>query len=222
VLIQTAGGEPVAKRFDYVLVSVGRSPTTDGLGLDQLGVETDDKGFVRIDQQCRTSVEHIFAIGDCAGGPLLAHKARRQGIVAAEVICGQPAAFDNRTVPAVVFSSPEIAYCGLSEDEASAAGHRVKVGRFPWRASSRGVILGATEGFVKVVADADTDAVLGVRMVGPHVSELLAEATLAVEAEARVEDLIHTIHPHPTLSESLAEAAEAVHGAALHLYRQKR
>src|SRR5262249_42470231 len=157
-----------------------RMPNTEELGLDKAGVQVDAKGHIGIDEQCRTSVPHIFAIGDCTGNPYLAHRAKRQGIVAAEVIAGKPAAFDNRTIPAVIFSDPEIAYCGLSEDEAKKAGYQVKFGRFRFGASGRAKTLDQQEGFINVVTEAESEVVLGVRMVGPSVSELLGEATLAV------------------------------------------
>lgn len=219
VKVQPNTGDAWSGAFDYVLVAIGRKPNTDELGLDRAGVKTNDRGFINVDEQCRTSASHIFAIGDCTGPPLLAHRARRQGIVAAEVIAGKPSAFDNRTVPAVVFSDPEIAYCGLSEEDARKAGHEVKIARFRFAASGRAKTLDQTDGFITVVAEAGTEVVLGVRMVGPHVSELIGEATLAVETGAVLEDLIATIHVHPTLSESLMEAAEAVRGQALHAYR---
>ena len=176
-------------------------------------------GFIDIDEQCRTSVPHIFAIGDCSGQPMLAHRARRQGIVAAEVIAGKAAAFDNRTIPAVVYSDPEIAYCGFSEDEAKKAGYEVKVGRVRFAASGRAKTLDQTEGLVIVVTEASTEVVLGVRMVGPLVSELLGEATLAVETGAVLEDLIATIHAHPTLHEGIMEAAEGARGMAIHSHK---
>jgi dihydrolipoamide dehydrogenase len=215
-------GEVWSQDFDRVLVAIGRKPNTEELGLDKVGVKVDDKGHIGIDQQCRTSVPNIYAIGDCTGQPYLAHRAKRQGIVAAEVIAGKPAAFDNRTIPAVIFSEPEIAYCGLSEEEAKKAGYEVKVGRFRFGASGRAKTLDQQEGFINVITEAGTEVVLGVRMVGPNVSELLGEATLAVETGAVIEDIVATIHAHPTLSESLEEAAEAVRGQAIHTYRATR
>ena len=207
--------------YDRVLVAIGRKPNTEDFGLEKAGIKV-DKGFIVIDEQCRTSVPHIFAIGDCSGQPMLAHRARRQGLVAAEVIAGRSSAFDNRTIPAVVYSDPEIAYCGFSEEEAKKAGYKVKVGRARFGASSRAKTMAAEEGMIFVIAEAETELVLGVRMVGPHVSELLAEATLAVESGMTLEDLIATIHVHPTLSESLQEAAEAVRGEAIHSVRASK
>lgn len=216
VVIQDQNNQRLSGEFDKVLVAVGRKPNSQELGLERAGVQVDGKGYVPVNERCQTNVPHIYAIGDITGPPALAHRARRQGIVAAEVIAGLPAAFDNRTVPAVIFSEPEIAYCGLSEEEAKQAGYRVRVGRFRLAASGRAKTLGQTDGLVLVIADADSEAILGVRMVGPHVSELISEAALAIEMGATLEDLIATIHPHPTLSEALMEAAESARGQAIH------
>lgn len=222
VKVQPKDGDAWSQDFDKVLVAIGRKPNTEELGLDKAGVKVDEKGHIGIDDRCRTSVPNIYAIGDCTGNPYLAHRAKRQGIVAAEVIAGKPAAFDNRTIPAVIFSDPEIAYCGLSEEEAKKAGYQVKVGRFRFGASGRAKTLDQQEGFINVVTEAESEVVLGVRMVGPSVSELLGEATLAVETGAVIEDIVGTIHAHPTLAESLEEAAEAVRGHAIHTYRATR
>src|SRR5262249_7435548 len=220
VKVQPNTGDAWNADYDKVLVAIGRTPNTDDVGLEKAGVKLTEKGkFIAVNEQCRTSTPHIYAIGDCAGQPMLAHRARRMGIVAAEVIAGRPAAFDNRTVPAVVYSDPEIAYCGLSEEEAKKAGYEVKIGRFRFAASGRAKTLDQTEGLVIIVAEAGTEVVLGVRMVGPNVSELLGEATLAVETGAVLEDLIATIHAHPTLTEAILEAAEAVRGMAIHTHR---
>lgn len=221
VTIQPKAGAAVNASFDRVLVAIGRKPSTEDVGLEKLGIKM-EKGFIQIDEQCRTSLPHILAIGDCSGQPMLAHRARRQGIVAAEVVAGKPAAFDNRTVPAVVYSDPEIAYCGFSEEEAKKAGYQVKVGRFRFAALGRAMTLGETDGLVIVIADAKTEVVLGVRMVGPHCSELLGEATLAVETGMQLEDLIATIHVHPTLGEAIQEAAESARGESIHSVRVKK
>jgi dihydrolipoamide dehydrogenase len=202
---------------DRVLVAVGRRPNTDGIGLDKAGVRVGDDGLIEVDEQCRTNVPHIHAIGDVTPGPMLAHKASRQGKIAAEAIAGEPVAFDNRTVPAVVFTDPELAWAGLTEDEAKESGRKVNIGRFPLTALGRARTMGRTDGMTKVIADAETDLVLGVGIVGPHASELIAEGTLAIEMGATLEDLAATIHPHPTLSESLMEAAEVAAGAAVHI-----
>jgi dihydrolipoamide dehydrogenase len=224
------GGEPVTVSLapengatltleaDRVLVAVGRRPNTDGLGLEHTRVKLDARGFIQVNAQRRTADARVYAVGDVTGEPMLAHKAAREGKVAAEVIAGEPAAFDNVTVPAVVFTDPEIAFCGLSEQQAKGGGYTVKVGKFPFRALGRALTLNATDGFVKVIADAEREVVLGVRLVGPGVSDLIGEAVLAIEMGAQLEDLAASIHPHPTLSEALAEAAEVALGRAIHLY----
>jgi dihydrolipoamide dehydrogenase len=169
----------------------------------------------------KTQVPNIYAIGDLAGQPMLAHKGSKEGLVAAAVIAGQPERYDVRCVPAVIFTSPEMASVGMMADEAKEAGHEVVVGQFPFAASGRAMSLMETEGFVKVVADAKTDEVLGVQMVGPEVTELIAEATLAIEMGATSEDIARTIHAHPTLPEAFMEASEAVHKMAVHIFQKK-
>jgi dihydrolipoamide dehydrogenase len=215
-------GEPQVEWFDRVLVAAGRAANTESLNLAAAGVATDARNYLVTDLQGRTSIRHIFAAGDCAGGALLAHKARRDGVVAAEVIAGQASSCFQHAVPAVIFTDPEIAYCGLSEDQARAAGHEVVVGRFPFGALGRALIHRAKEGLVKIVTDGKRDEVLGVGIVGPGASELMGEAVLAVQARVRATELARTIHAHPTLAEGLQEAAEAVHGASLHIYKPTR
>jgi dihydrolipoamide dehydrogenase len=192
---------------DQVLVAVGMRPNAEGLGLEALGVARDAKGFVTVDAQRQTNVPGVYAIGDLAGGALLAHKASHEGIVAAEAIAGRRVAFDPRAVPFAVFTDPEIAAVGLTEAEAQAQGRKVRVGRFPLRALGKAQALAETEGLAKVVADAETDALLGVHLVGPHAGDLIAEAALALEVDATAEDLGAVIHVHPTISEALGEAA---------------
>ena len=216
------GEERISRHYDQVLVAVGRKPNTDDIGLDVLGLETDAAGQIATDEQCRSALPHIFVIGDAATGPMLAHKASREGKVAAEVIAGHPSAFDNRAIPAVVFTDPEIAWTGITEQEAVEQGVAFKLGRFPLSALGRARAIGRTEGFVKVLADPETDRVLGVGMVGPQASELIAEGTLALEMGATLEDIMVTIHPHPTLSESILEAVEAAAGAAVHIHAPKK
>ncbi len=213
------GGATVQQSAERVLVSVGRLPNTDDLGLASAGIVPDAQGYIPVDEQNRSAVEHIFAIGDVTAGPMLAHKASREGKVAAEAAAGHPAAFDNRAIPAVVFTDPEIAWVGVTEQEATARGLAVKLGRFPLRALGRARSIGRTDGLVKVIADAETELVLGVGMVGPWVSEMIAEASLALEMGATLEDLMVTIHPHPTISEAIMEAAEQAAGAGVHLPR---
>ncbi|MEA3144198.1 MAG: dihydrolipoamide dehydrogenase [Thermoplasmata archaeon] len=211
-----------AVECDHVLVSVGRRPNTKGLGLERAGVKLDERGFVPTDLQRRTNVPHIHAIGDVTHGPMLAHKASKEGIVAAEAIAARikgtktGAAADWATIPGVIFTDPEIATAGLTEAQAKAAGHEVKVGTFNVAALGRALAAGEVEGFYKVIADAKTDRLLGVHILGPGASDLISEAVLALEMGATAEDLALTVHPHPTLSEGLMEAAEALHGKAIH------
>jgi dihydrolipoamide dehydrogenase len=201
---------------DKVLVAVGRRPRTQGLGLEKAGIALDERGFVRVNARMETNQKGVYAIGDAARPPLLAHKAMKEGLVAAENAAGKDALFDYQ-VPAVVYTAPEWAGVGLTEEEAKKAGYRVRVGRFPLAASGRALTLGAPEGLVKVVADEETDLLLGVFIVGPQAGELIAEATLALEMGATLTDLALTVHAHPTLSEGLMEAAEAFHRRAIHI-----
>jgi dihydrolipoamide dehydrogenase len=216
------GGETNKESFDQVLVAVGRSPNTHEIGLEEVGIKTDAKGVIEVNQEGRTSVPHIFAVGDVTPGPMLAHKASREAKVAAEVIAGQAAEFDNRAIPAVVFTDPEIAWTGITEQEAKTLGMEVKVSRFPLAALGRARTLGRTEGLAKIISNPDTGLVLGVGMVGPHASELIAEGTLALEMGATLEDLTVTIHPHPTISEAIMEAAEVAAGKAVHVNPPRR
>jgi dihydrolipoamide dehydrogenase len=221
VRVKTKAGDDTLV-CDQIASTVGRRPYSEGLALDKAGLKTDAKGFLAVDKRMRTSVPTIYAIGDIAGQPMLAHKGSKEGLVAAAVIAGRNEEYDARCVPAVIFTAPEVASVGLTEDECKARGVAVKVGKFPFAASGRAMSLLETDGFVKVVADAATDELLGVQMVGPEVTELIAEATLAIEMGATAEDLARTIHAHPTLPEALMEAAEAVHGAAVHIFQAKR
>jgi dihydrolipoamide dehydrogenase len=209
-----------AQEFSRVLAATGRHPNTRDLGLELAGLETDSNGLIPTDDVCRTAVPHIFAIGDVAKGPALAHKASREGKVAVEVICGKSSAFDNVAVPAVLFTHPEIAWTGLTEADAKENDIAFKVGKFPLTALGRARSTGKTDGFVKVLAEPESDVILGVGIVGEHASELVAEATLAIEMGATLEDLIVTIHPHPTFSESLMEAAEMAASGSVHMMRQ--
>ena len=202
---------------DNVFVSIGRRPNSDTICLENTSVKVADDGLIVVDEQCRTSVPHIFAIGDVVPGAQLAHKASREAKVAAEVIAGENSAFDNRAVPAVVFTDPEIAWVGLTEREAIEKKEKVSVGRFPLKALGRARTLGRQDGMVKIIFDPENQLVLGVGIVGPDASDLIAEATLAIEMGAVLEDMMVTIHPHPTLSEALQEAAEVAAGTAVHL-----
>jgi dihydrolipoamide dehydrogenase len=208
--------------FDRVLMAVGRRPNTRDLGLENTRVQVNERGFIPVDAQRRTSDRAIFAIGDIAGEPMLAHKASHEGIVAAEAIAGKKTAFDPAAIPAVVFTDPELAWCGLTENQARAEGRAVRVARFPWGASGRAITLDRPEGMTKLIIDPETECVLGVGIVGPGAGELIAEGVLAVEMAALASDLKLTIHPHPTLSETLMEAAEAFYGLSTHIYAPRR
>jgi dihydrolipoamide dehydrogenase len=217
--VELPGGKGAAALdADKILLSVGRRPNTEGLGLEAVGVALDKRGFIAADDRLRTSVPGIYAIGDVIGGMMLAHKATKEGEVVAEVIAGHKAAFDVRTIPAVVFTDPEIAATGLTEDEAKAQGHaKLRVGKFPFAALGRALSVNDTDGFVKVVADAETGELLGMHIVGNGASDLISEAALAIEMGAVVDDLRLTIHPHPTLSEAVMEASAAALGEAVHI-----
>jgi dihydrolipoamide dehydrogenase len=208
--------------FDRVLVAIGRRPNTEGLGLETTSVELDENGFLVVDEEQRTTHEGIWAIGDVTGQPLLAHKAMRQGKVAAGVIAGEPEAFDARCIPAVVYTNPQIAWCGLAEAEAKRQGYSVKAGRFPWQAAGRAVTMGEPEGLTKLVFDMDSQRILGAGIVGRRAEDLIAEAALAIEMGALADDIGLTIHPHPTLSETFGEAAEAFLGLPIHIVASRR
>jgi dihydrolipoamide dehydrogenase len=216
VTARLENGNPAEKDFDRVLVAVGNRPVTEGLGLEHTGVEIDEKGFIKVDPQQRTDDDAILAVGDVAGGPMLAHKAAREGKVAAETIAGKASAFDARAIPAVVYTDPQIAWCGMTEDAALRQNRRAVVHRFPWRFSNRAAILGASEGLTKIIVDADNGRLLGAGIVGRQAEALIAEAVLAIEMGALAEDVALTIHPIPSLSETALEAAELYLGNALH------
>ncbi|MDI3328326.1 MAG: dihydrolipoyl dehydrogenase [Alicyclobacillaceae bacterium] len=216
-VVASVKGEERRFEADYVLVTVGRRPNTDALGLDQAGVRTDDKGWIQVDRQGRTSVPHIFAIGDVVPGPALAHKAAYEGKVAAEAAAGRPSEVDYKAIPAVVFSDPEVASVGLTEAEAKEKGIDAVAGKFPFAANGRALSLLDAEGFVKVVADKASGEVVGVQIVGPSASDLIAEGALAIEMGASLEDIALTIHAHPTLGEVIMEAAEVALGRPVHI-----
>jgi dihydrolipoamide dehydrogenase len=217
-IVVTAESDDGEETFDAeaCLVAVGRQPVTDTLNLDAIGLETTGRGFIDTDEQARTSLDHVFAVGDVAGEPMLAHKAFREGEVAAEVIAGDPAALDYQAMPAAVFTDPEIGTVGMTESDAEAAGFEPVVGQMPLRASGRALTLDEKEGFVRVVADADSGFVLGGQIVGPDASEMVAELALAVEMGATLEDVAATIHIHPTLSEAVHEAVKGAAGHSIH------
>jgi len=211
------GGKVEQVPCDVLLVAVGMRPRSRGFGLEELGVTIDERGFIRTDDKCRTNVAGLYAIGDVSGGPMLAHKASKEGEVCAEVIAGKAAAKDWVTVPGIVFTEPEIAAAGLTEEQAKQQGYEIKAGRFPFAALGRAMSLGETDGFCKVVSDKATGRVLGVHICGPNASDLISEAALALEMGASAEDLALTIHPHPTLGEAMMEASAAALGHAIHI-----
>lgn len=208
--------------FDRVLISIGRRPNSRNLGLENTKVQVDEKGFVKVDKKQRTADPNILAIGDVAGEPMLAHKATREAKVAIEALVGEPAEFDNIAIPAVVFTDPELAWCGITEEQAKKEGRNVEVARFPWAASGRAQSLARTEGLTKMIIDPETQRVLGIGIVGAGAGELIAEAVIAVETAAVVRDIADSIHAHPTLSETLMEVAESFIGQATHTYRPKK
>jgi len=213
----TVGGEDKQVTADYLLVTVGRRPNTDGeLGLDLINVKMTDRGLIEVNEQCQTSVPHIYAIGDIIAGPALAHKAMYEGRVAAEAIAGQPSTIDYKCIPLVVFSDPELSSVGYTEKEAKEQGHNVKVGKFPFNINGRALSLGVKEGFVKLIADADSGLVLGAQIAGIEASNMIAELGLAIEMGATLEDLALTIHAHPTLGEIVLDAAEMALGHPIH------
>ena len=216
VTIETKGGAAQLDA-DVILVTVGRKPVTQGFGLDKIGVKLDPRGFILTDKQQKTNVAGVYAVGDCTPGPMLAHKATKEGEVVAEVIAGKKAEMDVRTIPAVVFTDPEIATTGLTEDQAKADGRKVRVGKYPFAALGRALSVNDPEGFAKIVADAETEEVLGVHVVGGQASDLISEAALAIEMGAVLHDISLTVHPHPTMPEALMEAAAAALGEAIHI-----
>tara|TARA_R110002020_G_scaffold66939_1_gene175774 strand:+ start:76 stop:1479 length:1404 start_codon:yes stop_codon:yes gene_type:complete len=208
-----------SKKFDKVLIAVGRKPNSDSINLDKVGVKTVN-GFIRIDNQQRTSVENIFAIGDLTGEPLLAHKASHEGRIAAEVIAGDKSAgYDPKAIPAIVFTNPEIAWCGITEQEAKENEQKVKVVKFPWSASGRAVTLGTDKGLTKLIVDPNSGIILGGGVAGKNAGSLISEIVLAVEMGSTAEDVALTIHPHPTLSETIMESAESFTGSPTHIFK---
>ena len=215
-------GQKKEELFDRVLVAVGRSPNAEDLGLENTKVSFDEKGFIHVNEKQQTTDPAIYAVGDIAGGVLLAHKAAKEARVAVEVILGQDSAFTDITIPAVVFTDPELAWCGLSEAEARAKGIEVKVAKFPWAASGRALSFDRPDGLTKLIIDPDTERILGVGIVGAGAGELISEGALAIEMGSTAKDIALTVHPHPTLSETLMEAAEAFYGHSTHTVVRKK
>ena len=221
VVVEGKDGKPEKIVVDKLLVAVGRVPNGKGLGLEEIGVTVDDRGYVPTTDTMQTNLPHVYAIGDVARAPLLAHKAMKEGLVAAEHAAGKKVAYDT-LVPAVIYTNPELASVGMTEAEAKEAGFVVRVGSFPVAASGRALAMGVTGGVMKVIGDAETDLLLGAHVVAPGAGDLIAEATLAMEMGATVEDLGAIQHAHPTLSEGLMEAAEHAHGKAIHIANRRR
>jgi dihydrolipoamide dehydrogenase len=216
------GDRPKEQTFDRVLVSIGRRPNGAVPGLDRTRVKVNERSFIEVNEKLQTAEPSIYAIGDVVGEPMLAHKASHEGRVAVEAIAGEKVAFEPLAIPAVVFTDPELAWCGLTENDAQKEGRKVTVVRFPWAASGRALTIDRPDGMTKLVIDPSTERILGVGIVGPGAGELIAEGVLAVEMGANATDLKMSIHPHPTLSETLMESAEVFFGHATHVYRPKR
>jgi dihydrolipoamide dehydrogenase len=221
VTLEAKDGSRETVTVDRLLVAVGRAPNGHGLGLEEIGVTVDARGYVPSSETLQTDLPHIYAIGDVTRGPLLAHKAMKEGLVAAEHAAGKRVAYDT-LVPGVIYTNPELASVGMTEHEALEAGHEVRIGSFPLAASGRALTMGVTAGIVKLIGDADTDLLLGAHIVGPGAGDLIAEMTLAMEMGATLEDIAATQHPHPTLAEGLMEAAEHAHGKAIHVANKRR
>ena len=213
---------PESELFDRVLVAVGRRPNGAEIGAEAAGVRVNDAGFIPVDRQQRTNVPHIFAIGDIVGQPMLAHKASHEGKVAAEVIAGEKSSFDARVIPSIAYTDPEVAWVGMTEEEAKREGRKYGKGIFPWSANGRSLALGRSEGRTKLLFDAETERVIGAGIVGPNAGDLISEIALAIEMDCEASDIGLTVHPHPTLSETVAMSAEAFEGTLTDLYVPKR
>ena len=221
VVLEAADGAQETVIVDKLLLAVGRRPNSHGLGLEEIGVTVDERGYLPVNDHMQTAQPHVYAIGDVARQPLLAHKAMKEGLVAAEHAAGHAAAYDT-IAPSVIYTSPELASVGMTQAEAEAAGHTVRIGRFPLSASGRATTLGTDEGLVKLIGDEETDLLLGFHMVGPNAGDLVAEAALAIEMGATLEDIALTQHPHPTIAETIMEAAEHAHGRAIHISNRRK
>jgi dihydrolipoamide dehydrogenase len=222
VKIQNKEGKTVTESYNYVLMSIGRKPTTESLGLENTKVKTNERGWIKVNKQMQTDDKNIYAIGDIVGEPMLAHKASHEGRTAVEVIHGERVAFEPLAIPAVVFTDPEIAWAGLTETQAKEKEIKYEVAKFPWAASGRATTLGRSDGVTKLIVDPETERLLGIGICGPGAGELIAEGVLALEMGVNLTDLKLTIHPHPTLSETIMEAAEVFFGQSSHLHKPKR
>lgn len=221
IAIIKSNGKEEKVETEKILVAVGRKPMTDGLGLESLGIDLDSRGFIKVNERLRTNLKNIYGIGDVIGGAMLAHKAFKEGEISAEVIAGKSSIIDYKCVPAVIYTEPEIALVGMSEQEAKEAKRDIIIGKFPFAANGRALALMENDGFVKIIADKETHEILGVNIIGPNASDLISEAALAIEMGAVIEDIALTIHPHPTLSEAIMEACKDAMGEPLHIYHQK-
>jgi dihydrolipoamide dehydrogenase len=222
VKIQDNEGKTSENSYDYVLMSIGRKPDTSGLGLENTKVKVNERGWINVNNQMKTDDPDIYAIGDIVGEPMLAHKASHEGRVAVEVIAGNKSVFEPLAIPAVVFTDPEIAWAGLTENQAKEKKITYEVAKFPWAASGRAITLDRSDGVTKILVDPTSQRILGIGICGPCAGELIAEGVLAIEMGANLTDLKLTIHPHPTLSETIMEAAEVFFGQSTHVYRPKR
>ena len=222
VKIEDKEGKTTEKTYDYVLMSIGRKPDTSGLGLENTKVKVNERGWINVNNQMKTDDPDIYAIGDIVGEPMLAHKASHEGRVAVEVIAGHKSAFEPMAIPAVVFTDPEIAWAGLTENQAKEKKINYEVTKFPWAASGRAVTLDRYDGVTKILVDPSSQRIFGIGICGPGAGELIAEGVLAIEMGANLTDLKLTIHPHPTLSETMMEAAEVFFGQSTHVYRPKK
>jgi len=222
VTMEKPDGEKFTETYNKVLVTIGRRPNSASIGLDKTAVNLDERGFIETDIQKRTAEPNIFAIGDVVGNPMLAHKASHEGIVAVEAIAGEKSAFEPNAIPAVVYTDPEVAWCGVTETEAKEKGLDVAVMRFPWAASGRAISMDRTDGMTKLIIEKETERVLGMGVVGPGAGELISEGVVALEMAALAGDIKMSIHPHPTLSETVMESAEMFYGTSTHVYRPKK
>jgi dihydrolipoamide dehydrogenase len=211
-----------SESYDRVLLCIGRRPNSDKLQLDQAGVAADERGFIQANESLETNVPGIYAIGDVIGNPMLAHKGSREARIAVDKILGKKAVYDNLCIPSVIYTDPEVAWTGLTETEAKEQGIPYKLGKFPWGASGRALAMARTDGLTKVLVDPETERILGAGVVGVNAGELIAEATLAIEMGAVLEDITNTIHAHPTLAETMMESFETVHGLATHIFSPKK
>ena len=222
VTFERENGEKFSKNYNKILICIGRKPNTDTISIESTGIPITKEGFIKVNEQCRTIIPNIFAIGDVTGNPMLAHRATHQGKVAAEVICGKKSHFNPNCIPYVIFTSPEIAWAGPSENQLKNQKIDYQAKSFPWQASGKALALGATFGRTKIIYSKKTQKILSIGIIGPNAGDLIGEASLAIEMDAFVEDIALTIHPHPTLTETLSNTAEMIEGTITDLYQPKK